>query len=130
MGSRHFHSQRKHSFVVSEAPTSYTGRGGEIFCNGFPGLLQKLLIPAKVSCDKRPRMLLQSGDKSGCPGVDVSNFTRVSTTCDGVRIFVPTVSLFAFSSHFTASGVHMLATIDVQRLNAEEKGGNGRLGNK
>ena len=28
------------------------------------------------------------------------------------------------------SGVHMLATIDVQRLNAEEKGGNVRLGNK
>ena len=124
LGSGLFHSQRRHPFLTEEVPAATSG-AVSVMCNGFPGQLQKMCIPSSLNPDSsgrsRPVLLLQSGDLSGSPGVDIAHFSRVSRG-NADRIYVPTVSLFKFSPLLRDSSVHLLATIDVQRLNAEELG--------
>lgn len=118
LGSGLFHSERKHQFSAEEVPAAASG-SISVMCNGFPGQLQKLCIPTRHT--GRPVLLLQSGDHSGSPGVDVAHFNRVSMGGTD-RTYVPTVSLFKFSGLVKDSSVHLLASVDVQRLNAEESG--------
>ena len=112
LGRGIFHSDRELQFMAIESPRGITG-GSSVFCNGAPGQLQRLSVP---DSDSSSRFI----DSGRAASVQITGFIHVSGKGDpDDRVFVPSVTLFRFSAELDG-GRHLLATVDVQSLVAEE----------
>lgn len=112
LGRGLFHSDRKLKFRAIQSPHCISG-ATVIFCNGAPGELQPIVIPEH---DSNNRLT------SNTDALQVTGYARVSSKGDPKdRVLVPSVTLFTFSLELgLTSNRHLLATVDVQSLVAEE----------